>query len=198
LAAARDCVAFVHSLHLEGIETVKDQSEKCWSVVVEKAQKLVIKDVEGLFKDVSGRRQLDPTALEHLVASVESMSYLTILAGVCYRGLRPIKVAWNKKAKKGKSPTHPQPTVLDHFNKFVQDLSAITKELHQGAAGLDPVFTELDIASLRLAQLPEEEELQCEAEKLVWSKVERSVQQSSREVCELLHHKQFYLNTLLL
>merc|ERR1712150_11608 len=147
----------------------------------------------------SGKRQLDSTALEILVSSVESMSYLTILVGVCNRGLKPLKVEWIKKTKKGnKAPNLPLSVTFENFNNLVQDLSSINKELHQAASALDPVFSSLDITSLRLADLPEEEELQCEAERLVWNKVERSVQQSSREICEVLHHKQFYLNTLML
>lgn len=38
-----------------------------------------------------------------------------------------------------------------------------------------------------------QEEKLCE--KAVWSKVERSFQQSSHEICELLHNKLQYLHT---
>ncbi|XP_035829223.1 N-alpha-acetyltransferase 25, NatB auxiliary subunit [Aplysia californica] len=198
LAALRDCVVYIHDLHQKDLESVGDKQETCWKAVTETARKLVVRNVDGLFKDMQGKRQLDSTALELLVASVESISYVTVMAGVCCRGLKPLKLAWNKKTKKGKGPSPPQPSTFENFNNMVAELSSITKELHQAASGLDPVFSSLDIASLRLADIPEQQALECEAERLVWSKVERSVQQSSREMCEVLHHKQFYLNTLML
>lgn len=52
-----------------------------------------------------------------------------------------------------------QPETFENFNNLIKELSATTKELHQIASGLDPVFSSLDIASLRLADIPEEEEV---------------------------------------
>ncbi|GFR60420.1 N-alpha-acetyltransferase 25, NatB auxiliary subunit-like [Elysia marginata] len=182
----------------EEVSNVDESKEKLWSTVKDSAGELRMDSGQGLLRDVNGKRQLDSSTLESLVASVETISYLTILAGVCNRGLKSLKDRCAKKNKKNKGPSTSQHPVFDNFNQLVTELSAITKELHQVAAGLDPVFSSIDIASLRLADIPEQEVLQREAERLVWSKVERSVQQSSREVCEVLHHKQFYLNTLLL
>ncbi|CAG5115797.1 unnamed protein product [Candidula unifasciata] len=193
-----ECVDYVHILNSKGSTDSRSEKSAPWNKVKENASKLVVKDVGGLLKDVNGKRQLDSSALEKLVASVETVSYLTILAGVCNRGLKPVKASWCKKSKKHKGPSLPQPEIFDNFNNLITKLSAITKQLHQTASGLDPVFSSIDIASLRLADIPEEEELEREAERLVWSKVERSIQQSSREICEVLHHKQFYLNTLML
>ncbi|BFZ19068.1 hypothetical protein BsWGS_22107 [Bradybaena similaris] len=198
LAHMVDCVDYVHILNSRGGADTRSEKSAPWNKVKENASKLLVKDVGGLLKDVNGKRQLDSSALERLVASVETISYLTILAGVCNRGLKPVKANWCKKSKKHKEPSLPQPEIFDNFNNLISKLSAVTQELHQTASGLDPVFSSIDIASLRLADIPEEEELEREAERLVWSKVERSIQQSSREICEVLHHKQFYLNTLML
>ncbi|GFO09844.1 N-alpha-acetyltransferase 25, natb auxiliary subunit-like [Plakobranchus ocellatus] len=198
LASMVDCVYYVHDLHSAGLGKVDESKEKLWKTMKESAGELRMDGVQGLLRDINGKRQLDSSTLENLVASVETISYLTILAGVCNRGLKSLKEKWQKKNKKNKGPSISQHPAFEGFNQLVTELSSITKELHQAAAGLDPVFSSIDIASLRLADIPEEEELQREAERLVWSKVERSVQQSSREVCEVLHHKQFYLNTLLL
>ncbi|KAH9503147.1 N-alpha-acetyltransferase 25, NatB auxiliary subunit [Bulinus truncatus] len=193
-----DCIEYVHSLNQTGLEKINDGNEECWNKVKELASKLVLKDVEGLLKEYNGKRQLDSTALVQLVASVESISYLTIMSGVCNKGLKLLKNDWLKKSKKNKSLQSSQPALFEKFNQHIMDLSAATKELHQTASRLDPVFSSLDIASLRLTDIPEEEQIQREAERLVWNKVESSVQQSSREICDVLHHKQFYLNTLML
>ncbi|KAK3804416.1 hypothetical protein RRG08_006716 [Elysia crispata] len=198
LASMVERVQYVHDLHVAGLGKEDESKEKLWKSIKDSAGELRMEGVQGLLRDINGKRQLDSSTLEDLVASVETISYLTILAGVCNRGLKALKDSWAKKNKKNKGNAPSQHPVFESFNQLVTELSAITKELHQVAAGLDPVFSSLDIASLRLADIPEEEELQREAERLVWSKVERSVQQSSREVCEVLHHKQFYLNTLLL
>lgn len=64
------------------------------------------------------------------------------------------------------SPGCPQPEIFDNFNNLISKLSAITQELHQTASGLDPVFSSIDIASLRLADIPEEEEVSCLSEEL--------------------------------
>ncbi|XP_059149615.1 N-alpha-acetyltransferase 25, NatB auxiliary subunit-like [Physella acuta] len=197
LSSMVQCINYIHKLTASGLEISNPNDEKCWTKVQEFSSKLVVKDIGGLVKDHQGKRQLDSSALEQIVASVETISYLTILAGVCNRGLKFLKIGLTKKSKKGKGPTAPLPETFENFNNLIKELSATTKELHQIASGLDPVFSSLDIASLRLADIPEEEELQREAERLVWNKVERSVQQSSREICEVLHHKQFYLNTLM-
>uniref|UniRef100_A0A2C9L5X5 Uncharacterized protein n=1 Tax=Biomphalaria glabrata TaxID=6526 RepID=A0A2C9L5X5_BIOGL len=191
-----DCIEYVYSLSQSGLDECPDV--KVWALVKDSTQKLVLKDVQGLLKDCDGKRQLDSLALEQLVASVESISYITIMLGVCSKGLKILKNDWLKKFKKNKASHNSQPEIFDKFNQLILDVSASTKELHQIASCLDPVFSSLDIASLRLADIPDEEQIQREAERLVWTKVESSVQQSSGEICEVLHHKQFYLNTLML
>ncbi|KAK0047677.1 N-alpha-acetyltransferase 25 NatB auxiliary subunit [Biomphalaria pfeifferi] len=191
-----DCIEYVYSLSQSGLDECQDV--KVWALVKDSTQKLVLKDVQGLLKDCDGKRQLDSLALEQLVASVESISYITIMLGVCSKGLKILKNDWLKKFKKNKALHNSQPEIFDKFNQLILDVSASTKELHQIASCLDPVFSSLDIASLRLADIPDEEQIQREAERLVWTKVESSVQQSSGEICEVLHHKQFYLNTLML
>ncbi|CAL1537069.1 unnamed protein product [Lymnaea stagnalis] len=193
-----DCVDYVYTLTKLGLEESKPEKEECWTRMKDFSKNLIIQDVGSLIKESNGKRQLDSSGLEQLVASVESISYLTILSGVCNKGLNHLKNNWTRKSKKGKSPPAPQPETFVNFNAMITELSAVTKELHQIASSLDPVFTSVDIASLRLADIPEEEQLQRGAEHLVWNKVEHSIQQSSREICEVLHHKQFYLNTLML
>lgn len=72
------------------------------------------------------------------------------------------------------------------------------REMERGYGGRNNLRKKRRINVFILYLLFPSWQLEREAERLVWSKVERSIQQSSREICEVLHHKQFYLNTLML
>ncbi|KAJ8312970.1 hypothetical protein KUTeg_010343 [Tegillarca granosa] len=117
-----------------------------------------------------GLDKIDNEKEERLKDSVPSK----LNTGACHRILKPLKTKKSKKKKGGPIPT--QPGVFDHYSALLKGLEKATKDLHEAVRDLDP-----DDSSV---------------EKELWKKVEKSYQQSSREVSELLHNKLQYLATL--
>lgn len=143
-----------------------------------------------------GKKTWNLNLLENLVLLAETISHVTILAGVCHRILKPMKTSWAKKNKKKKEINIPQPKTFETFNILTMDLEKSTHELHKAVTNINPVFQSLDLSRLNLCESISSEEDDVNMEKLMWKKVEESYQQSTHELTELLHHKLEYLTSL--
>lgn len=151
-----------------------------------------------LLTETNGKKSINTAVIENLSLLVETMSHSAILTGVCHRILKPLKTSWNKRSRKKKTDTPPPlPAVFSNFTKLVASFDSCAKDMHVAVRDLDPVLLSIDLGSLSLA---ESEESDCPEEagvrKDVLKSMETSYQTSSREVCELIHNKLQYFNSL--
>ncbi|KAK7088103.1 N-alpha-acetyltransferase 25, NatB auxiliary subunit-like [Littorina saxatilis] len=190
------CFLKVHHLHENGLKNPENKDgEILDSPITDLLEGLTEGSKRTLVKEEDGHACINVSLLEHLIMSAESLSFATTLMGVCSHLLRPLKTSWSKQSRKKKGQNAPQPAVFDKFTALVAELQETAKSLHQVATQFDPVFMALDLSALSLTETLTNTEEESQCEKAVWSKVERSFQQSSHEVCELLHNKLQYLHT---
>ncbi|PVD31460.1 hypothetical protein C0Q70_06872 [Pomacea canaliculata] len=192
-----ECFLIIYDLQDNGLSNPDNKdSEILKTPVTDILQTLVERSKCSLVKEEDGHASINVALFEHLVMSTESISYISTLMGVCSHLLKPLKAAWSKQTRKKKGQKAPeQPAVFDKFTALIEELQAAAKSLHHAATQFDPVFMALDLSALSLTESLTDTEEEKLCEKAVWSKVERSFQQSSHEICELLHNKLQYLHT---
>lgn len=190
-------VLYVHRLWEGGLDKADEkEEEKLRTSVTSIIEGLVSKHKCSLITEENGKKTWNLNLLENLVLLAETISHVTILAGVCHRILKPMKTSWAKKNKKKKEINIPQPKTFETFNILTMDLEKSTHELHKAVTNINPVFQSLDLSRLNLCESISSEEDDVNMEKLMWKKVEESYQQSTHELTELLHHKLEYLTSL--
>ncbi|XP_046361388.2 N-alpha-acetyltransferase 25, NatB auxiliary subunit-like [Haliotis rufescens] len=191
------CVLYSNSLQDKGVGKSEENEEKRFTTVVpELLQEAVSQHKCPLINSPEGGAALNTEVLENLVLCAETLSYATILAGVCNRILKPLKSSWTKKLRKKKDTAPTQPCTFSNFNAMVDGLEKGASDLHQAVKEVDPVFLSLSLGTLNLSGPLTDSQEEMEIEKEVWLKVESSYQQSSRAVHDHVHLKLQYLHTL--
>ncbi|KAL8619118.1 hypothetical protein ACOMHN_019390 [Nucella lapillus] len=191
-----ECFLHVYDLHDNGLSSPENRDgDVLKSPITDLLKGLTVLSKETLVKMEDGHPSINVDLWEKVVMSTESLSFATTLVGVCCHLLRPLKTSWSKQTRKKKAKNPEQPAVFDKFNVLVKELQDATKDLHHMATQFDPVFTAINFTTLSLTDPLTDNQEEREREKAVWSKIERSFQQSSHEMCELLHNKLQYLHT---
>ncbi|XP_076434680.1 N-alpha-acetyltransferase 25, NatB auxiliary subunit-like isoform X2 [Babylonia areolata] len=191
-----ECFLHVYSLHDNGLSNPESKDgDVLKSPITDLLKGMTEGSTQPLVKEEDGRVSINVELLEQLVISTESLSFATTLIGVCCHLLRPLKTSWSKQSRKKKAKNPPQPAVFDKFTCLVTELQDTAKALHKLSTQFDPVFTMLNFSALSLTDPLTDNEEEKECEKTLCGKMERSFQQSSHEICELLHNKLQYLHT---
>ncbi|KAL5017135.1 hypothetical protein ScPMuIL_006724 [Solemya velum] len=194
-----DNVTYTHMLQEGGVDKVDNEKEEAMRMSVPSlAEEMVLRHKGSLFVTENDRKSLNPSVLENLVLVAESISHATVLAGVCHKMLKPMKLSRTRKGKKKKDNAPPMPSTFENFNTLVNGLEKAAHNLHSAMFQLDPLFLAVDLGSLNLSESLLDTEEDAQIEKEVWDSVQRSYQHSVREVTEFLHNKMQYLNSLLL
>lgn len=186
----------MQSEDLEGSENEKQESPS--QKVPEILVGLLVKYKGSLLLETDGKKSINAAVIENLSLLAETMSHSAILTGVCHRILKPLKTSWNKRCRKMKAETPPpQPAVFSNFTKLIASFDACAKDMHVATRDLDPVLLSIDLSSLSLDESEESDYLQdAMIQTDVLKNIESSYQTTSREVCELIHNKLQYFNSL--
>ncbi|XP_072164093.1 N-alpha-acetyltransferase 25, NatB auxiliary subunit-like [Diadema setosum] len=171
----------IYDLSQELLTTLRDSLRRSRrSIVIEKDEE----------------KTLDRRMLSEVEQLVETSIFLILLSGVCYKTLRKLKQAAQKRSRKKKGgPQKPLPEIFEKFKSYLEELHQLMDGLHMAVMDTDIVFLFLKLEKMQLTDSDHEFYTE-EEERGVWSKVEESYQESSKEMSEALKGKIEYLASL--
>ncbi|XP_077995512.1 N-alpha-acetyltransferase 25, NatB auxiliary subunit-like [Glandiceps talaboti] len=189
----------IQHLHVNGI----DNSDEI-QAVVERQLEQVVDTVKGalskckcsLVSEEEGQQKFNYHLLPNLVFLSEGISFISLLCGVCYKLLKPLKATVAKRNRKKKGGVQIMPAIFEKFKTFLDSLLQCTDELHVAVLNADPLFASLDLGKLSLVDKEKLAEMDGVYESRMWQKMEQSYRQSSKELSDLLKHKMDYLGSL--
>ncbi|XP_050408491.1 N-alpha-acetyltransferase 25, NatB auxiliary subunit [Patella vulgata] len=187
-----DAVLYTHKLQQNNLELNDVEEDRIKSAI----PKLVAALVNTVEISDNGSTNLSSSVIENLVLCAETFSFTIILAGVCNRFLKPLKIAQTKKLKKKKSPLTELLPTFENFNELLKCLEKGVACLHLACKQINPGYLELDMSKLNLSQPLTDHADDAIYESEMWKKVEKSYEQAAQEISELLHNKLQYLHTL--
>ncbi|XP_033627867.1 N-alpha-acetyltransferase 25, NatB auxiliary subunit-like isoform X2 [Asterias rubens] len=191
----------IHELSTSNEESADLQSkiQQDFTVIIDKCTESIRRSRRCLIREDNETRVFDRHILPELVMLVETLGFVILLSGVCYRLLKPMKAAANRKSKKKKGGATVKPPVFQHFKHYIENVQLMADGLTCAVQDIDPTTLSLDLGKLQLSDAPVEPKIvddTAAGTNSIWKRVEKSYHESSKELLDVLKGKKEFLAML--
>ncbi|XP_071790320.1 N-alpha-acetyltransferase 25, NatB auxiliary subunit-like [Asterias amurensis] len=191
----------IHELSTQNEESadLQNKIQQDFTVIIDKCTESIRRSRRCLIREDNETRIFDRHILPELVMLVETLGFVILLSGVCYRLLKPMKAAANRKSKKKKGGATVKPPVFQHFKHYIENVQLMADGLTCAVQDIDPTTLSLDLGKLQLSDAPVEPKIvddTAAGTNSIWKRVEKSYHESSKELLDVLKGKKEFLAML--
>nr|XP_054748094.1 N-alpha-acetyltransferase 25, NatB auxiliary subunit-like [Lytechinus pictus] len=169
---------------------------ECMKEILSNLQESLRRSRRSLIIEKDDKKALDRHILPETVQLVETFIFILLLSSVCYKMMKKLKQASQRRGKKKKvTPPKPLPAVIDQFKSYMEEFHVLLEGIHMAVMDTDMVFLALKLDQMQLTD-GDHEFFTEEEERAMWSKVEESYQESCKEMSDALKGKIEYFASL--
>ncbi|XP_071946392.1 N-alpha-acetyltransferase 25, NatB auxiliary subunit-like [Antedon mediterranea] len=196
LSNIADAVVGIYELQIEFSESAQKKISDSLQVTLDTFKDSLGRNSKSLLTEDGDKQKLNRYLLPSLVMLSETLTFIILLSGVCFKILKPMKSVQQRKRKKKGSDGKPLPPVFEKFKTYLESLHQVTDDLIQAFEQIKTDLLTFDLCRLNIQgsyKLLEDED---NFVKSLWTELSGSYQDECAEVITVLKARKTYINTL--
>ncbi|XP_033119336.1 N-alpha-acetyltransferase 25, NatB auxiliary subunit-like [Anneissia japonica] len=186
-------VADIYELQNGFSETTQKKINENLQIVLDTYKESLGRSNRNLLPEDGDKRKLDRNVLPELIMLSETLVFIILLSGVCFKIIKPLKTQQQRKNKKKKGVDgKPLPPVFDQFKGYMESLLQLTDDLIHVFENIKADLVAFDLSRLSIQgkyKLMEDED---NFVKTLWTEICGSYEDACSEVLMVMKSRKAY------